>query len=257
MGNCLVTKLKGVVDNDNLPKLGQKILTVEPNAGGEYQRGIQAAGTGVAFTLSDDFSVTPKYFDNNVDVLIPANEGGTLTIDNYYALGSFRGPHVIIDANMLKYTPNLTSLSLGYCSPESLIVFSEVKEALKNVTVLEIHDITADFADFATLTGLTSLIIGKGERNVAYQPRLSNFEGILNHPNINNMTLIKIDGLYGLPIFQNLSVKRSTIVSMLTGRGALHFRFDIMGIVADITDEEWNTFLALTPGTQRGYLNEA
>jgi hypothetical protein len=102
MGNCLVTKLKGVVDNDNLPifdKIQVKFLkNVSENANLRFNVGMKAgetstitskAGTLLDFTTKQGIpSKTCRNFDA-AGATTTSTEGDILYADNMYNISTF------------------------------------------------------------------------------------------------------------------------------------------------------------------------
>lgn len=93
MGNCLITKLKGVVDNDNLLKLGEfsyvaqnvSLVSSEPGTGARLPISIRILDGGTfpngektylypgdqsVILLSEVSKIAVKYDDNNIDTIL-------------------------------------------------------------------------------------------------------------------------------------------------------------------------------------------
>lgn len=130
MGNCLVTKLKGTVDNDSLAKLGEIKAKWSPNdsISGEL---LVVGGNSSGITILTDPSVAWKqgkqYDKDNPLTLVNTVNSLAITetieqntvdlyIEDYYNLTSFRLSHCNIKsidtATLLKYAPDLTMFGL-------------------------------------------------------------------------------------------------------------------------------------------------
>lgn len=156
--NCLVTKLKGVVDNPNLPKLGE--ITFKVLKGKQRELRISVSET-ITATITDGVikptidaatgettvSITPG--EVNILFLFP-NEGkeATVKLSNKYAIIKWEFPFVIpsemshidaieFDANQLAYSPLKGQISFM----ESRYTTGDIKEILKNQNGVNYFDI--------------------------------------------------------------------------------------------------------------------
>lgn len=165
--DCLVTKLKGVVDNDNLSKFGKFRIVVEP---GEFS--VQVSN---ACTISWDNNVdTIKNGENTItspiEVLVGATLKGTLTrkttfeFTNKYGLQGItvlNSPEddvvTVLDWNP-KYTPNFTALSVQR-HPSFLknVQVADIAAANLNSIVLKDGSVTNPF-NISAFADNTSLI---------------------------------------------------------------------------------------------------
>ena len=111
MGNCLVTKLKGVVDNDNLPVFGElklHVMKVNPNT--------QICVEGVPFenisVVGGTTELTPVRtpFDGWISVATAGNH--TLKVQGKYDITQLYDVG-LEDEEDIKYITGLTTLKLG------------------------------------------------------------------------------------------------------------------------------------------------
>lgn len=116
MGNCLVTKLKGVVDNDDLLKLGEMVLTF--NTAGQ---GITISNNkGVVLTTENgtfaDGTTSKTLAINQVEYFQFNTAGTILHISDKYGLvylnpgDSWTDKEVRVNIDDLKYSPSLGRL---------------------------------------------------------------------------------------------------------------------------------------------------
>lgn len=182
MGNCLVTKLKGTVQNSNLLRLGEMKLCVHriDNPSSETQR--------INLNFTEDVKleiIGDGYFTNNtlvsnlgksliakanVETLVYVSNGDfEIAILNKYALTKINTrtnkKTAIKDISDLKYSSGLNHLATN--SVENVGYFSDIK-SLTNLYYLAISNanITGSLNDLKSLTNLIYLIIGNTSNKI-------------------------------------------------------------------------------------------
>ena len=180
MSNCLVTKLKSVVDNDNLKKLGEIVLNIDPDR--------VALGEGVSLGIwnKEKVTVTSTFpLKRNDTVIVPANTPTELAA-GMYSMGSPSsdvGNNAKISILGGKY--NLTHI-LFYCVDDSLTLddikyntlthhfglrqcsckmnFDDLDtDFIKNVQTIELYaclGVTGDITSFIQSTNINSVLVG-------------------------------------------------------------------------------------------------
>lgn len=176
MENCLVTKLKGTVQNSNLLRVGEMRLCVHriDNPNSETQR--------INLNFTEDVKleiIGDGYFTNNtlvsnlgksliakanVETLVYFSNGDfEIAILNKYALTKINTrtskKTAIKDIADLKYSSGLNYLATN--SVENVGYFSDIK-SLTNLYYLSVSNanINGNLSDLKSLTNLTYLIIG-------------------------------------------------------------------------------------------------
>jgi hypothetical protein len=127
MRNCLVTKLNGTVNNDNLPILGKLVFVLEPNQTTATMNWSVLAGskvtlTGTASAWSDNEA---QRIDSNGEFtarselyakLKGGSSGGKAIVENKYLLNGFRfniKPTESINSMLVWYTGQLDNILLS------------------------------------------------------------------------------------------------------------------------------------------------
>lgn len=164
--NCLVTKLKGVVDNDNLDVFGQVKLHLSPKAGA------QNPWVKFSFTKFHRLTCTDTLtLNGNAQYEVAANNlvtctvsgSGYLVIDDKYSLSYFEssGVDVVFDIAKLTYT-EITKCSIN-SSPVTgdFVAFLNNNQSLTEVDMWS-NQITGDLSEVkpSVLNGLTILKLG-------------------------------------------------------------------------------------------------
>lgn len=176
MGNCLVTKLKGTVQNSNLLRVGEMRICVHriDNPSSETQR--------INLNFTEDVKleiIGDGYFTNNtlvsnlgksliakanVETLVYFSNGDfEIAILNKYALTKINAKTskkaAIKDIVDLKYSSSLSYLAIN--SVENVGYFSDIK-SLTNLNYLSVYNanINGNLSDLKSLTNLDYLIIG-------------------------------------------------------------------------------------------------
>lgn len=182
MGNCLVTKLKGTVQNSDLLRVGELRICVHKidNPSSETQR--------INMNFTEDVKleiIGDGYFTNNTLV---SNLGKSLTVKanteslvyvsngdfeiailNKYALNKINTrtnkKTAIKDIADLKYSSSLNYLAIN--SVENVGYFSDIK-SLTTLGYLSVSNanINGNLSDLESLTNLTYLIIGNTSNKI-------------------------------------------------------------------------------------------
>lgn len=182
MGNCLVTKLKGTVQNSNLLRVGELRICVHKidNPNGETQR--------VNLNFTEDVKleiIGDGYFTNatlvsnlgksltakaNTETLVYVSNGDfEIAILNKYALMKINTrtnkKTAIKDIADLKYSSSLNHLAIN--SVENVGYFSDIK-SLTTLGYLSISNanINGNLSDLESLTNLIYLIIGNTSNKI-------------------------------------------------------------------------------------------
>ena len=133
MGNCLVTKLKGSINNDELLKLGEIRVYTSPVASpNEYTQRVNVQGSEITdvFILKENGSYAGTFIDSSLSPLPgeaaykTTNEyvffisnGADFSIANkyhlqYFMVNSSSGDNVTVDINQLDYSVELILVDL-------------------------------------------------------------------------------------------------------------------------------------------------
>ena len=169
--DCLVTKLKGTVNDGSLPKLGSMLFKLRTTTTNLVK--IEAIGKDVSFSSADGsnvFSISSggeektnviNVGESNTVFYVDASKGVTISIDNKYNLEKldvYRSGdtnELTVDLNFedLKYCKKLNWLSLTYMTLTGDI------SALQNLTALTSVNLgwTQVSGDISALSGLTAL----------------------------------------------------------------------------------------------------
>lgn len=173
MGNCLVTKLKSVVDNNNLLHLGEmrigfpkytntsgkaRSITIKPSSA--ITLSIVGSGYFTDATLSQNKGTTASlealvdnqlYISNDVvEVSVP---------DKYNLLHVFISCNSLFDLYTLKYSKSLESLDLYSDSSVGDIASLNKITSLINLTIIGSKGIYGDISSLKNLTSLNNLYI--------------------------------------------------------------------------------------------------
>ena len=165
MATCLVTKLKGVSDNNNLPKMGEWIFSTKQQTITDATKQLQfyinaAAGTVVS---ADGVTFTPVTLDGRTNTPIDCPNGNyRIHISDKYSItlfsiNSVNTPPAIFDVNLndLGYALGLKTLRVVNTEKVTLDVSN-----LANLSVLEtcvVFDSPGVFGDIAALAGISTL----------------------------------------------------------------------------------------------------
>lgn len=209
MGNCLVTKLKGTVQNSNLLRVGEMRICVHriDNPSSETQR--------INLNFTEDVKleiIGDGYFTNNtlvsnlgksliakanVETLVYFSNGDfEIAILNKYALTKINTRTnkkiAIKDIADLKYSSSLSHLATN--SVENVGYFSDIK-SLTNLSYLSVSNanISGNLSDLKSLTNLTYLIIG----------------------NTSNKTTGNVSSLKDMTILNTLAIQNSDVIGDL------------------------------------------
>jgi len=137
MGNCLVTKLKGIVDNDNLKKFGVLTLNIAEADSGGNRLVISGQVTGKARIIGNGhFTNTGSTFDPSGDigteVNIPfqgwsSNGNYKIEIDDKYNLsGTFNsGNSQSLDLSDLMYNTAFTRFTMKGCEGDIIALINK------------------------------------------------------------------------------------------------------------------------------------
>lgn len=166
MNKCLVTKLNGVVDNDELLKISE--LRIRIPAGESLNNKVYLKGlSGTAIYLKDmnlyNYSgdtklagpnekyVCPDNFVPSVDTA-SLNKEGTLIIMDKYKLTEFQTPLAVneIDDTFSWYTKNLRLPGIDFDKSKLNLLNKDVKEVV-------VGSYNGDIADFSKFKNITSI----------------------------------------------------------------------------------------------------
>lgn len=193
MGKCLITKLNGIVNNDNIQKLGElrfQLLPVSsPTADTEgimlkFSKNTSVAISGNAYftdsALSANNGKTVDFTENNAQFIYVSNHDGYLSILDKYAIMALQVNYskAIIDLDLLKFTDKLETLfckasgnisNLGNFKNISTIqitgdeLYGDIKilKGAANLEILEIGslDITGDISSLSKLDKCNRIIL--------------------------------------------------------------------------------------------------
>lgn len=170
MNKCLVTKLNGVVDNDELLKIGELriripagVSAVEGLSNKVYLHGL--SGTAIylkdmnLYNYSGDTKlagpgekfVCPDNFVPSVDTA-SLNKEGTLIIMDKYKLTNFQTPNAVneIDDTFSWYTNNLVLAGIDFDKSKLNLLNKDIKE-------ISVGSYNGDIADFSKFKNITSI----------------------------------------------------------------------------------------------------
>lgn len=163
MGNCLVTRLKGVANNDSLPVLGAIVVGIEVGNGGTIQNCLKTASssTPVLIEILDD-GVTISSVGGGAVLVNSKSAYVSQYSDVLYLSGASAGDSVMVQATP-KY--ELTEIQgLKDCT----VNLDDYKYCTKLIDVSIINNngdinIYGDISNFADITSLQSLALAWGE----------------------------------------------------------------------------------------------
>ena len=172
--DCLITKLKGTVNDGSLPKLGSMLFKLRTTTTNLVK--IEAIGKDVSFSSADGsniFSMSSggeektnviNVGESNTVFYVDTSKGVTISIDNKYNLEKLDvypfedNKELTVDLNFedLKYCKKLSWLALSYMRLSGDI------SALQNLTALTYINldgtqVTGDISALQNLTALTSI----------------------------------------------------------------------------------------------------
>lgn len=125
MGKCLITKLNGIVNNDNILKLGElklQLLPVSsPTANTEaitlkFSKNTSVAISGDAYFtnsgLSSNNGKTIDFAENDAQLLYVSNNDGYLSIPDKYSITTLQADYskIMLDLDLLKFSNKLENL---------------------------------------------------------------------------------------------------------------------------------------------------
>lgn len=125
MGKCLITKLNGIVNNDNIQKLGElkfQLLPVSsPTVDTEgiilkFSKNTSVAISGNAYftdsSLSANNGKTVDFTENNIQLIYVSNNDGYLSILDKYAIMTLQVSYskAMLNLDLLKFTNKLETL---------------------------------------------------------------------------------------------------------------------------------------------------
>lgn len=185
MNKCFVTKLNGVVDNDELLKIGELRIripagvSVESSGNKVYLKGL----SGTAIYLKDmnlyNYNGTTKLAGSGEKYVCPddfvpsvdtasLNKEGTLIIMDKYKLTDFQTPTAVneIDDTFFWYTKNLRLTGIDYDKSKLDLLNKDVKE----FTCGSYNGDIADFSKFKniTLIGVSGSVNGNDTTKLTY-----------------------------------------------------------------------------------------
>ena len=179
MAKCLVTKLNGSIDNNELLKIGEMRIKVESVESPTKD----TQGFGVSFTEPTTVEIVGDgYFtDNNLtenkgkSMVVSSLQGvivsqaTTVAIRNKYKLlrlhvfipsGSPYGKNKVLNIDDLKYSTSLNSLNLSNMQASGDIASLKSLTSL-SILILRFTQVSGDIANLKNLTALTELDISK------------------------------------------------------------------------------------------------
>jgi len=201
MSNCLVTKLKGVVDNENLPVFGElelRTVTTGPNQ--------QICIIGVSFdsisVIGGTTEITPARTPFDGWIVVATAGEHTLKVQNKYAITILNGVGLENEEDIV-YLTNATGLSLGKSLPSSGFSLDSGITTLKTFDkmpnlislVIAAPNLKGSLADLLPIHGNT--ITSLGIKSVS----VSNFTMLMSDlgkiANINTLVDVAISPLQG------------------------------------------------------------
>lgn len=147
MGKCLITKLNGIVNNDNIQKLGElkfQLLPVSsPTTDTEgimlkFSKNTSVAISGNAYftdsALSANNGKTVEFTGNNEQIIYVSNNDGYLSIPDKYDIMALRASYskTMLDLDLLKFS---NKLGILVCKASGNI---SILGNLKNISTVQI-----------------------------------------------------------------------------------------------------------------------
>lgn len=177
MAKCLVTKLNGSVDNNELLRIGEmriKVESVESPTKDTQGFGVAFAEPTTVEIIGDGYFTDNNLTENKGKSIVVSSLQGvivsqatTVAIRNKYKLytlnvfipsGSPYGKNKVLNIDDLKYSTTLTSLNLSSVKAYGNIANLKNLTALTSLT-LGNTQVEGDIANLKNLTALTSLIL--------------------------------------------------------------------------------------------------
>ena len=172
--DCLITKLKGTVNDGSLPKLGSMLFKLRTTTTNLVK--IEAIGKDVSFSSADGsniFSISSggeektnaiNVAESNTVFYVDASKGVTISIDNKYNLEKldvYRSTdthELTVDLNFedLKYCKKLSWLALIYMTLTGDISALQNLTELTNISLYSTQ-VTGDISALQNLTALTTI----------------------------------------------------------------------------------------------------
>lgn len=190
MENCLVTKLKGVVNNDNLEKLGVIKLQMTPyTSNSKYYLAFYLGANQHEITVKDSTIVsaissglTEKIDDHHARYLgtatkrngiieVSSNSDTFVEIDNkynleYFSFGNSRVTHIV--GGLDKVSAGVKSIMISNYQDEintnELLRFTSIEEfSIGSI----FYSIVGDLSSIASLTALTTFIANNAKNKIS------------------------------------------------------------------------------------------
>lgn len=170
MGKCLITKLNGIVNNDNIQKLGElrfQLLPVSsPTADTEgitlkFSKNTSVAISGNAYftdsALSANNGKTVDFTGNNAQLIYVSNNDGYLSIPDKYDIMTLQASYskTMLDLDLLKFS---NKLGILVCKASGNI---SILGNLKNISTVQIKgdELYGDIKGLKDATNLETLEI--------------------------------------------------------------------------------------------------
>lgn len=205
MGNCLVTKLKGVVDNDNLKKFGHLVLSCQSESNKYFEIALKPNAEPIDITMLEGsidtvqggikIDSTHATIDGNHGfpgiVLTEASQDIKIDFGNYYSLAGLGKIISSDNVENLKYT-NVKDIDIV---PEAEDKFDvSVLKGLVSTVTLSLNTVnTGDklignlsfLASFSALTSLKLVAVPVGYTDLEFSPSYIS--------NLVNLTTVQFD----------------------------------------------------------------
>lgn len=179
MAKCLVTKLNGSVDNNELLRIGEmriKVESVESPTKDTQGFGISFSEPTTVEIVGDGYFTDNNLTENKGKSMVVSGSQGiivsqatTVAIRNKYKLlglhvfipsGNPYGENKVLNIEDLKYSTSLESLNLTRMKASGDIASLNNLTSLTNL-ILRYTQVSGDIANFKNLTNLTTLDISK------------------------------------------------------------------------------------------------
>lgn len=200
MKNCLVTKLKGSVNNDSLEKLG-KIRVLFSNTVNGERVPIIVVGSYIDANVATNLGAAGTPIDTSAGQQVTVTTAGNYEIDvlDKYSVTTFRILEILNNTNIIREQINLSNFK--YCTSLTRIegkrtgtidyFVGEISDLPTSVTTIDFTGssrISGQVKDINRLTALTSLRIGNvqgitgdiSELNVNNTIELLNIQSCMN-----------------------------------------------------------------------------
>ena len=213
--DCLITKLKGTVNDGSLPKLGSMLFNLRTTTTNLVK--IEAIGKDVSFSSADGsnvFSISSGGEDktnvinvgeSNTVFYVDASNGITISIDNKYNLEKL---DVYRSSDTNELTVDLNFEDLKYCKKLNWLALSYMRltgdiSALQNLTALTTiylnsTQVTGDISALQNLTALTNVAL-YGTQVTGDISALQNLTALTNVALYGTQVTGSLDSLANLP----------------------------------------------------------